>query len=423
MKEQEIRPYKVINGRNTQRALLGGLDFARAKSEKSAMERVLLNERRLLDSMNLVTEPLSEVAVNPNLTIFLDGPDGLGGYADVYAKSEWQEPGTRIEMEQEKEIMRDHLSRTLNAPYLEELRREEKPLVIIEGGAGPDLRTIGAVSDVLVLKAEELQGIPIQMVHVDISKRMAAITIAKVRTSGIPEKLTDLGLKADIAICHADVFDLLEKIPDNILTYALLPFGVLSFGLDGKNPSKILENIKIKLRKGGGTLATIYNTKWRDYTDVLEYTVKQINCSKDDAEQKIKTGDLNPFVIRILDGKMEVGGGLAFNCRTYTTTELIQLVNTSGLNLGACSVTPQGWAYWPEHLLNAIVKGNVFPNGLPNIPPNYLMDKAKDLVLDIIRKAGKAVDSSVINQLEKIIPDGKDMLQAPAPYITITAQK
>ena len=78
----------------------------------------------------------------------------------MYAKSEWQEPGTRIEMEQEKEIMYDHLSKTLSVPYLEELRREKKPLVIIEGGAGPDLRTISTVSDVLVSKSEELQGIP-----------------------------------------------------------------------------------------------------------------------------------------------------------------------------------------------------------------------------------------------------------------------
>ena len=192
MKEQEIRPYKVINGRNIQRALLGGLDPARAESEKNTMERVLVSESRLLDAMNLVQAPLAEVIVNPNLTIFLDGSDGLGGYADVYAKSEWQEPGTRIEMEQEKEIMREHLSKTLNFPYLEALREEGKPLVIIEGGAGPDLRTFSTVTNVLASKAEELQGIPIQMVHVDISKRMAAITIAKARTSGIPEKLASL---------------------------------------------------------------------------------------------------------------------------------------------------------------------------------------------------------------------------------------
>ena len=120
---------------------------------------------------------------------------------------------------------------------------------------------------------------------------------------------------------------------------------------------------------------------------------------------------------------MEVGGGLTFNCRTYTTKELTQLVNTSGLNLDSCSVTPQGWSYWPNQLLNTIVKGNVFPNGLPTTPPTHLMDKAKDLVLNIIKKAGKTVDPSVIEQLEKAIPDGKDMLQAPAPYITITAQK
>ena len=424
MKERELRPYKVIDGRNTQRALLGGLDSSRAKAEQRVMEKVLASERRLLDAMGLLQSPLADVAVNPNLTIFLDGPDGFGGYADVYAKSEWQEPGTRIEMEQEKEIMRDHLSKILSAPYLEDLKKEGKPLVIIEGGAGPDLRTIGTVTDVLASRAEELQGILIQMVHVDISKRMAAITIAKARTSGIPDKLADLGLNTEIAICHADVFDVLEKIPENILTYALLPFGVLSFGLDGKNPSQIIKNVRSKLRLGGGVLTTVYNKEWQKYNDLLESSVDQINANRNDDEQKLEVGDLNPFVIRILDGKLQVGGGLAFNCKTFTSEELAQLFQSSELNLDFCAVTPQGWAYWPKHLLSAFVEeNNSQNNSLPTTPPAHLMDKAKDLVLNIIRKTGKTLDSSVIEQLEKTIPDGKDILQAPAPYITMTAQK
>lgn len=423
-KESEMRPYSVINGRNIQRALLGGLDPYRAKAEHQTMKRVLAKERRLLDAMNLVCEPLAEIVeVNPNLTTFLDGADGLGGYADVYAKSEWQEPGTRIEMEQERTIIKAHLSRILNPEYIEELRRGSRPLVIVEGGAGPDLRTIGAVTDVLASKANELQGVSIKMVHVDISKRMAAITIAKVRTSGIPEKLTDLGLQAEIAICHADVFDVLEKVRDSSLTYALLPFGVLSFGLDGKNPSKIMEVIRKKLRPTGGTLATVYNTAWRGYTELLEHAVEQINLGRDVAEEKIKIGDLNPFVIRILDGKMQVGGGLEFNCTTFTPDNLTRLVESAGLWVNSCSVTPQGWAYWPDSLLNTIVRGNVFPNGLPTTPPPHLMDKVKGIVLDTVRKAGEYRNPSIIDSLESAIPNGNDVAKAPAPYITITARK
>ena len=422
-RESELRPYSVINGRNMQRALLGRLDTARAKNEQQMMERVLANERKLLDGMYIIQEPLAEVEVNPNLTIFLDGPDGLGGYADVYAKSEWQEPGTRIEMEQEKEIMRDHLSSTLNPNYLQKLRQEGKPLFILEGGAGPDLRTFGTVSEVLASKSQELHNIPIKMVHVDISKRMAALTIAKARTSGIPEKLASMGLQIELAICHADVFDVLEKLPPESLSYTLLPFGVLSFGLDGKNPNQIMTNVRSKLREGGGTLATVYNTRWHDYTTVLESAVDQINSGKNPTDQELRVKDLNPFVIRILDGKMEVGGGLAFNCRTYTTEELIQLVSLADLKLDSYSVTPQGWAYWPDSMLNAIVQGNVFPHGLPTTPPAHLMDKAKGLVLGIIEEAGGSKNPTVIATLEKVIPNGRDIAKAPAPYITITAQK
>lgn len=422
-KEAEMRPYSVINGRNVQRAVLGGLDSYRARAEQQTMERVLSNERRRLDSMNLVQAPLAEVEVNPNLTIFLDGPDGLGGYADVYAKSEWHEPGTQIEMEQEKALIKSHLSSILNPEYIERLKRDKKPLVIVEGGAGPDLRTFGTVTGVLASKAQELVGIPIQMVHVDISKRMAAITIAKARTSGIPEELQRLGLQTDIAICHADVFDVLEKVPDESLTYALLPFGVLSFGLDGKNPSAIMEGINRKLRAGGGTLATIYNTAWRGYTEILEHSVDQINLGRDINEEKIKTGDLNPFVIRILDGKMQVGGGLEFNCTTFSPDELATLVGSSGLTVDSSSVTPQGWAYWPDTLLNAVVRSNVYPNGLPTLPPKHLMDKAKGIVLDKVMKAGGNRNPVIMENLSKAIPDGKNIADAPAPYITIAAHK
>jgi hypothetical protein len=414
----DIRPHTMVNARNTERALKGGLAPSVAIRELGHIETVLSFEYQQLIDMDLVVEPLSPVDVNPNLTIFLDGPEGMGGYADVYATVEWAEAGTRIEMEQEKTIMRKHLLGILTHTYIEELKRNHKPLVIVEGGAGPDLRTISTVTGVLLEKANELSGVPIQMVHVDISKRMAAITAAKVRLSGIPEELADHALDVQMAISHADVFDLLNKIPDESLTYALLPFGVLSFGLDGHDPSDVVAHIAKKMRQGGGILGTVYNSQWRDYTDLVEHVVEQVNMTKTSDDEKMQLSDLNPFVIKILDGQMQVGGGLAFDCRTYTMEELQDIVALSGLRIDHNVNTPKGWAYWPGALLKTVVDGKVFPGGLPETPPEHLMNSAKSLILD-----GMPSDE-LKKLLADAIPNGREMIsQAPAPYITITATK
>lgn len=416
--ENQIEPYQRIDDMNRQRSLHGELDDASALIERGIIERVLEREGSLLGRMALLQTPLSGVDVNPDLTIFLDGTDGMGGYADSYAEREWEEPGTRLEMLEEKRIMREHMLQVLSPEYIAELKEQGKPLVIIEGGAGPDLRTIGTVADVLEARVTDLQGIPIKLIHVDISERMAAITAAKARTSGVPEKLTDLGLEIETAICHADVFDVLEKIPDDSLSYALLPFGVLSFGLDGKDPSQILENVRSKLRRGGGTLATVYNSEWRDYTDVLE---SAINCANENINgaKPIEVGDLNPFVIQILDGKLQVGGGLAFNCTTFTADELTGLVSAAGLTVDSRHITPPGWAYWPEHLLQQeAAHGNP-----PSSPPEALMDMAKRTVLDILEGAVKNRRAEPIQKLRDAIPDGNKVAGSPAPYITMTARK
>lgn len=415
MKEYDIKPYQVVAGRNRQR-MMGELTPPRITRERALMEEILAREYRLFQEMELIKEPLEEIQINPDLTTFLDGKDGRGGYADYYAEREYREPGTKLEMDLERREIQRHLLTVLTHEYIEGLKRNDNPLVLIEGGAGPDLRTFETACSVLSERKKELQGIPIKIVITDISERMAAITAGKIRTSS---NLVDVSLDIKTAVLAADVFELLAKLPEDKLSYALLPFGVLSFGLDGKNPQQILKMVHGKLTRGGRFLTTVYNSKWRSYTDKLENAVGQINS----CGGNLNIDSLNPFVIRILDGKMQVGGGLAFNCRTFSIEELSQIVHSTGLKVDSCISTPQGWAYWPNELLARVVGTRVWPEGYPIIPAPSEMNLAKNYLLELVQNGGGNNQLQLVNQLACAIPNGDQILDHPAPYITLTARK
>jgi hypothetical protein len=295
------------------------------------------------------------------------------------------------------------------------LKTTRKPLVIVEGGAGPDLRTFETVCDVLSERKADLGSIPIKIVIADISRRMAAITASKTRTSA----LIDPDLNVETAVLAADVFELLEKLPDNSLTYALLPFGVLSFGLDGKDSRRILETINRKLIQGGGMLTTVYHSGWLDYLNKLKEIITQLN-NNDDEPLHIK--DLAPFVIDIRNGKMQVADGLAFNCRTFSPEELVEIIKKAGLTVDQSVCSPAGWAYWPKELLARVVEGRICPEGCPTTPPPNLMDLAKQKVLGLVAQK-KGGDNQLLQRLSALIPGGYEVQNFPAPYITITAQK
>lgn len=401
----------IVAGRNLQRAVLGDLSPNRKSGEKRAMDNLLANELELFQNMSLTSTPLGEIKVNPSLTAFLDGQDGLGGYADVYAQEEYLAPGTKLEMDLERRIIKQNLLSVLTPDYLGKLKKAQKPLVIIEGGAGPDLRTFETVCGVIAEKKSDLGNIPIKIVITDISRRMAAITASKMRTS----TLIDPGLNLETAVLAADVFELLENLPNDSLTYALLPFGVLSFGLDGKNPKQILATINQKLISGGGMLTTVYHSDWLHYSNQLKGIVKRLNLN-------LPIKDLAPFVIDIKDGQMQVAEGLAFSCRTFSPQELSEMIQTAGLTITDCLNSPSGWAYWPKDLLAKVVDGKIYPQGCPVIPPPNLMDLVKQRILElVIPKEGG--DQNSVPELSNLIPNGQDISKYPAPYITITAKK
>jgi len=355
-----------------------------------------------------------DIKVNPALTAFLDGGDGLGGYADVYAYEEYTAPGTKLEMELERRIIKQHLSTILSIDFIKRLKDNNLPLVIVEGGAGPDLRTYETVSMVLSEKKRNLMGVPIRIVITDISKRMAALTSSKLRRSS----LVDPELNVSTAVLAADVFELIENLQDNLLTYALLPFGVLSFGLDSKEPGEVVRTVQNKLLAGGGMLATVYHSDWVDYSNRLKKIVYQLNMG---GGESLRLGDLAPFVIDIKDGKMQVADGLAFNCQTFKPEDFVALVENAGFKILDNINSPAGWAYWPKDLLNRAVHGRVFPEGCPLVPPPYLMDRVKKQILNLIEK--KRGDTVLLRQLTSLIPDGKTILEYAAPYITLTAKK
>ncbi|MBU1084978.1 MAG: hypothetical protein ABIJ43_00075 [Candidatus Beckwithbacteria bacterium] len=404
---EQNRIYQVVDGRNRQR-VFGDLSLQRTEREKALMTGILLNEQQSLINMGLISESLDEITVNPDLTTFLDGVNGLGGYADNYAEREYLEPGTRLEMDLERREIRKHLLSILTPGHISKLRIENKPLIIVEGGAGPDLRTFEAVCAVLSERKDELQGISIQVVITDISKRMAAITASKIRTSS---NLIDRDLNIETAVLAADVFELIDKLPENVLSYALLPFGVLSFGLDGKKPQEIMTRLNTKLVKGGGALVTVYNSDWRNYTARLENEVEEVNCNGG----KLKVNDLNPFVIRILDNQMQVADGLAFYCKTFLMSELFELMDSTNYQIDSCKTTPQGWAYWPTKLLRKAIETRVWPEGCSLTPTPSEMNLAKKYLLELVRdKDGR---------LAELIPGGSQISEYPAPYITLTAKK
>lgn len=421
MREQDksnqslIRKCLVVAGRNLQRAISGDLSPVRKSREKRIIDNLLGNELELFQKMDLMIEQPGEIKVNPDLTTFLDGPDGLGGYADVYAREEYMAPGTKLEMDLERRIIKRHLLSILSSDYLNNLRDTNKPLVIVEGGAGPDLRTFETVCNVLSERKADLGNIPIKIVITDISRRMAAITTSKMRTSA----LIDPDLNIETAVLAADVFELLEKLSDDSLTYALLPFGVLSFGLDGKDPRQILEIINGKLIQGGGTLTTVYHSDWLNYSNQLKGIVRKLG-NNDSEPLHIK--DFAPFVIDIKDGKMQVADGLAFNCRTFYPEELVEIIQSAGLTVDQSVCTPTGWAYWPKELLAKVIGGRIYPEGCPMVPPSNLMDLAKQRVLDLVAQK-EGGNNQLSQQLSVLIPDGYEVQNFPAPYITITAQK
>ncbi len=386
-----------------------------AFEEKRLMNSILADELQRFEAMDLTHKALGRTDVNNNLKIFLDGKYGFGGYADMYEKAEWGEPGTRIEMLIEREIMKQHLGETLNPHYLEQIKRDGKDLVIVEGGAGPDLRTFGAVQETLLSKANELQGVPIKLVVVDISKRMAAITASKIRASDRLNLFQKAGLDVSLAVLNADVFDLIDKMRQESLSYALLPFGVVSFGLGKRNPQKTFENIRRRSMHKGGIITTVYNSEWKYYTTILEQVVQQVNSTGGALD--IRT--LNPFVIRILNGKMQVGGGLAFDCRTFTHQQLKDDLNSSSYSVDSVHVTPKGWAYWPDEAL----KANLSEQEILNLPPKDAMDRVKYELLKTIANAGGSLSPELFSQLEEAVPTGNTMSFAPAPYITATARR
>jgi hypothetical protein len=328
----------VIAGRNLQRAVFEELDPNRKSREKLIMNRLLNHELSLFYQMGLTNKQLNEITVNPDLITFLDGPNGLGGYADIYAQEEYMAPGTKLEMDLERRFIAEHLLSTLTPDYLKKLKATGKPLVIIEGGAGPDLRTFETVCHAISKRKVDLKDIPIKIVITDISRRMAAITTSKLRTS----TFIDPELDIETAVLAADVFELLEKIPDGTLTYVLMPFGVLSFGLDEKNPKQIVETIDRKLIDEGGMLATVYHSGWLDYSRKLKEIVTQLG-NNDNKSLLVK--DLAPFVIDIKDGRMRVAEGLAFNCKTFDPQELELMIKNAGLFIDDSVSTPAGWAY------------------------------------------------------------------------------
>ena len=244
---------------------------------------------------------------------------------------------------------------------------------------------------------------------------MAAITTSKLRTS----ELIDPELNIKTAVVAADVFDLLGKLREGSLTYALLPFGVLSFGLDGKNPTQILETINEKLIQGGGILTTAYHSDWLNYSNQLKGIVRQLGNNN---SESLSIKDLAPFVIDIKDGKMQVADGLAFNCRTFYPEQLVEIIQSAGLTVDQSVCTPTGWAYWPKELLTKVVEGRIYPEGCPMVPPSNLMDLAKQRVLDVVAQK-KGGDIDLLQRLSTLIPNGYQIQNYPAPYITITAKK
>lgn len=418
MKEHEIlnrsRQSRIVAGRNIQRAIFGDLILPKKNQETRVINNMLDTERALFYQMRLTNEQLGEIKVNPDLTTFLDGQDGMGGYADTYAQQEYMAPGTKLEMDIERRIIQQHLLSILTPDYLQSLRRIDKPLVITEGGAGPDLRTFEIVCKSLSEKKADLIDIPIKIIITDISKRMAAITASKIQSSMI----IDADLNIESAVIAADVFELLEKLSGESLSYALLPFGVLSFGLNGKDPHQILETINKKLIRGGGTLITVYHSGWLDYLNQLN---KIINQSGNHNNNSLQIKDLVPFVIDIKNNKMQVADGLAFNCRTFYPQQLVNIVQSSGLAVDEPVCTPAGWAYWPKEILTKAVEGRIYPQGCPVTPPPYLMDIAKQKVLDkVVQTEG---GDKLLQQLSCLIPDGDQITKYPAPYITLTAKK
>lgn len=101
------REAQIVAGRNAQRGISSDLSPAKKLQEKRVMDRLLDHEQILFSRMNLIDCPLGEITVNPDLTTFLDGSDGLGGYADIYAREEYLAPGTKLEMDLKKELSRN----------------------------------------------------------------------------------------------------------------------------------------------------------------------------------------------------------------------------------------------------------------------------------------------------------------------------
>ena len=404
----------IISGRNAQRAISGDLTPGRISGERWAMDRLLDSELTKFNQMRLTNQGIGPINVNPQLTTFLDGSDGLGGYADSYAYREYMEPGTKLEMSLESNIIKRHLSSLLTPDYLQCLKKNGKPLVIVEGGAGPDLRTFQAVCDVLRTKKELVNNTPVKVVITDISKRMAAITASKIHMS---QGLIDPDIDVQTAVLAADVFEFLEILPKDSLTYALLPFGVLSFGLDGKDLEQTLEGVSGKLINGGGMLTTVYHSGWVDHSNNLREMVEQLI----DSGGRIDIKELSPFIIDIRNGAMQVGGGLAFNCRTFLPQELADIIGRAGLKADEPACMPAGWSHWSKGSLVKVVEGRMYPEGCPTIPSPNLMNLAKREVLDLVSNSGG--NNSLVNKLATLIPSGDQINNYPAPYVTITAQK
>ena len=112
---------------------------------------------------------------------------------------------------------------------------------------------------------------------------------------------------------------------------------------------------------------------------------------------------------------MQVDGGLPFYCKTFIPSELVELMGVASYQVDSCKTTPQGWAYWPTELLRKAVETRVWPEGCPLIPTPSEMDMAKEYLLNLL--------GSNNEELAGTIPDGNQILEYPAPYITLTATK